>query len=158
MIIVLMGVAGSGKTTLGKQLSLALHCPFYDGDDFHSPQARIKMSRGEALTDEDRQPWLEDLNRNMMQWNVQSSRTILACSALKRKYRDLLSRGVEVTWVYLRGDKALIGKRLEERQGHFATVALLDSQFESLEEPTNAIVLDISNPLERLVEALIHYF
>jgi gluconokinase len=158
MIIVLMGVAGSGKTTLGKQLSLALHCPFYDGDDFHSPEARLKIGRGEALTDEDRQPWLEDLNRNMKKWNVQSPRTILACSALKQKYRDFLSRDIEITWVYLRGDKALIGKRLKERQGHYATASLLDSQFESLEEPTNAIVLDISNPPERLVEALIHYF
>jgi gluconokinase len=158
MIIVLMGVAGSGKTTLGKQLSLVLHCPFYDGDDFHSPEARLKMSRGEALTDEDRQPWLEDLNRNMRKWNIQSPQTILACSALKQKYRDFLCRDVEITWVYLQGDQALIKKRLEERQGHYATVPLLDSQFESLEEPANAIVLDISNPTERLVEVLIHYF
>lgn len=158
MIIVLMGVAGSGKTTLGKQLSLALHCPFYDGDDFHSPEARLKMGRGQALTDKDRLPWLEDLNRNMKKWNIQSPRTILACSALKQKYRDFLSRDIEITWVYLRGDKTLISKRLKERQGHFATAPLLDSQFESLEEPENAIVLDIFNPPERLVEALIHYF
>ncbi len=158
MIIVLMGVAGSGKTTLGKQLSLALHCPFYDGDDFHSPEARLKMSRGEALTDEDRQPWLEDLNRNMKKWNIQSPRTILACSALKQKYRDFLSRDVEITWVYLRGDKVLIRKRLEERHGHYATAPLLDSQFESLQEPDNAIVLDISNSPERLVETLIPHF
>jgi gluconokinase len=158
MIIVLMGVAGSGKTTLGKQLSLALHCPFYDGDDFHSPEARLKMSRGEALTDEERQPWLEDINRNMKKWNIQSPRTILACSALKERYRNFLSRDVEITWVYLRGDKALIRKRLEERQDHYATAPLLESQFESLEEPDNAIILDISNPPERLVEALIHYF
>jgi carbohydrate kinase (thermoresistant glucokinase family) len=158
MIIILTGVAGSGKTTLGKQLSLALHCPFYDGDDFHSPEARLKMSRGEALTDEDRQPWLQDLNRNMKKWNIQSPRTILGCSALKQKYRDFLSRDVEITWVYLRGDKALIRKRLEERQGHYATALLLDSQFESLQEPDNAIVLDISNSPERLVETLIPHF
>jgi gluconokinase len=158
MIVILMGVAGSGKTTLGKQLSLALHCPFYDGDDFHSPEARLKMGRGEALTDDDRQPWLEDLNRNMKKWNIQSPRTILACSALKQKYRDFLSRDVEVTWVYLRGDNGLIRKRLEQRQGHYATVQLMDSQFESLEEPANAIVLDITLNPERLVEALIPYF
>lgn len=158
MIIVLMGVAGSGKTTLGKQLSLALHCPFYDGDDFHSPGARLKMSRGEALTDDDRQPWLEDLNRNMKKWNVQSPRTILACSALKQKYRDFLSRGVEIIWVYLKGDKELIKQRLKQRQGHYAQANLLDSQWESLEEPINAIILDISVSPERLVEALIPHF
>lgn len=110
------------------------------------------------MTDEERQPWLEDLNRNMKKWNIQSPRTILACSGLKQKYRDLLSRDIEITWVYLRGDKGLIQKRLEERQGHYAGAPLLDSQFESLEEPAKAIVLDISNPPERLVEALIHYF
>ncbi|HXL73352.1 MAG TPA: gluconokinase [bacterium] len=158
MIIILMGVAGSGKTTLGKQLSLALHCPFYDGDDFHSPEGRLKMSRGRALTDEDRQPWLEDLSRNMKKWNIQNPQTILACSALKQKYRDFLSQSAELTWVYLRGDKGLIEKRLEKRQGHYATTQLLDSQFESLEEPQNAIILDISNPPERLVETLIPHF
>ncbi len=158
MIIVLMGVTGSGKTTLGKQLSLALHCAFYDGDDFHSPEGRLKMSRGEALTDEDRQPWLNDISRNMKKWNVQSPRTLLACSALKQKYRDFLSGSAEITWVYLKGHKALIRERLEKRQGHYATDELLDSQFESLEEPKNAIILDISDPPERLVEALIPHF
>jgi gluconokinase len=158
MIIVLMGVSGSGKTTLGKQLSLALQCPFYDGDDFHTPEARLKMSRGEALTDEDRQPWLEDLSRKIKKWNVQSPQTILACSALKRKYRDFLSQYSKITWVYLKGDKATIKKRLEQRQGHYAGVSLLDNQFESLEEPSNAIILDVLNPPERLVETLIPHF
>jgi gluconokinase len=158
MIIILMGVAGCGKTTLGKQLALALHCPFYDADDFHSPESRLKMSRGEALTDQDRQPWLEELNRQMKKWEIQSPRTVLACSALKQKYRDLLSQNSEVTWVYLRGDKAMIQERLEKRQGHYATAQLLDSQFASLEEPQNAIVLDISVSPERLIEALIPHF
>jgi gluconokinase len=94
----------------------------------------------------------------MKKWNVQNPQTILACSALKQKYRDFLSQGLEVTWVYLRGDKALIRERLEKRQGHYATAQLLDSQFESLEEPQNAIILDISNLPERLVEALIPHF
>lgn len=158
MIIILMGVSGCGKTTVGKQLSLVLGCPFYDSDDFHSPEARLKMTNGVALTDEDRQPWLEELNRKMRKWNLQSHRTVLACSALKQKYRELLSRETEVIWVYLKGDKALIGERLQKRQGHFASVNLLDSQFDSLEEPQNAIVLDISLKPERLVEALIPHF
>jgi len=158
MIIILMGVSGSGKTTLGKQLSLVLQCPFYDGDDFHTPEARLKMGRGEPLIDEDRQPWLENLSRKMKKWKVQSPQTILACSALKQKYRDFLSQNFEITWVYLKGDKALIKERLKQRQGHYAGVPLLDSQFDSLEEPQNAIVLDISNPPERLVEALIPHF
>jgi carbohydrate kinase (thermoresistant glucokinase family) len=158
MIIILMGVAGCGKTTVGKQLSLALGCPFYDSDDFHTPEARLKMTNGEALTDEDRQPWLEELNRKMKKWNVQSHQTVLACSALKQKYRDLLVQGNDVTWVYLKGTKTLIHERLKRRQGHFASVNLLDSQFDSLEEPSKAIVLDISLSPERLVESLIPHF
>jgi carbohydrate kinase (thermoresistant glucokinase family) len=158
MIIVLMGVSGCGKTTIGKQLSLALGCPFYDGDDFHSSGARLKMTNGVALTDEDRQLWLEELNRKMKKWNLQSHQTVLACSALKQKYRDLLSHETEVVWVYLKGDKALIKERLQQRQGHFASPNLLDSQFDSLEEPQKAIVLDISAKPERLVEALILHF
>jgi gluconokinase len=158
MIIILMGVAGSGKTTVGKQLSLALGCPFFDSDDFHSPEARLKMTNGEALTDGDRQPWLEELNRKMKKWNVQSHQTVLACSALKQKYRDLLEQGNSVAWVYLKGEKGLVQERLQNRRGHFAGVNLLDSQFESLEEPSKAIVLDISSSPERLVESLIPHF
>jgi carbohydrate kinase (thermoresistant glucokinase family) len=155
MIIILMGVAGCGKTTVGQKLATALNCPFQDGDDFHSAEARAKMSRGTALTDDDRQIWLEELVRQMKTWDTQNPRTILACSALKQKYRDFLSRGFEVTWVYLRGYKTLIRERLEQRQGHFVSAKLLDSQFESLEEPLNAIVLDITDSPDRLVESLI---
>jgi gluconokinase len=158
MIIILMGVAGCGKTTVGKQLSLVLGCPFFDSDDFHSPEARLKMTQGVALTDEDRQPWLEELNRKMKKWNVQSHQTVLACSALKQKYRDLLAQGNEVIWVYLKGTQTLVRERLERRQGHFASVNLLDSQFAALEEPAKAIILDISASPERLVESLIPHF
>jgi gluconokinase len=94
----------------------------------------------------------------MKKWNIQNPQTILACSALKQKYRDFLSQNSAISWVYLRGDKALIRERLERRQGHYATAKLLDSQFESLEEPQNAIILEISNPVERLVETLIPRF
>jgi len=139
-------------------MALALHCPFYDADDFHLPESRQKMSRGEALTDEDRQPWLEELNRQMKMWENQSPRTILACSALKQNYRDFLSKGSDIHWVYLRGDKRTIHQRLEQRQGHYATAQLVESQFAILEEPQNAIVLDILTAPERLVEALIPHF
>ena len=94
----------------------------------------------------------------MKKWNVQSPQTVLACSALKQKYRDFLSQDSEITWVYLKGNKGLIKERLEQRKGHYAGESLLDSQFDSLEEPQNAIVLDISNPPERLVESLIPHF
>lgn len=154
MIIVLMGVSGSGKTTVGRKLAAALSCPFHDGDDYHSREAKEKMSRGVALADEDRAPWLQTLAGEMKKWEAKGPLSILACSALKQKYRDLLSQEAPVQWVHLKGDKALIRSRLEARQGHFAK-DLLDSQFEVLEEPKEAMVIDISPDSDKIVEALV---
>src|ERR1039457_2137969 len=111
MVIVLMGVSGSGKTTVGKKAAEKLACPFFDADDFHSAENKAKMGRGLALTDEDRRPWLQTLSDEMKKWNKKNSFTILACSALKQKYRDLLSQDVPVRWVYLKGERSLIQRR-----------------------------------------------
>jgi gluconokinase len=158
MIIVIMGVAGSGKTTIGQALGRALGCSFYDSDDFHSTSAKEKMAKGIGLTDEDREPWLKELSSQMKVWESQNPQTILACSALKQKYRDQLAQAALVEWVYLKGNKALIAERLKVRQGHFVSSALLDSQFEALEEPKKALVLDISESPEFLVFSLLGHF
>jgi gluconokinase len=158
MIIVLMGVAGSGKSTLGQALARALACPFYDSDDFHSPGAIEKMTKGIGLTDEDRQPWLAELAAQMKVWESQNPKTVLACSALKQKYRDQLAQAAPVEWVYLRGNKDLIAERLKARQGHFVSTSLLDSQFAALEEPKKALILDISESPQSLIFTLLGHF
>ncbi len=158
MIILLMGVAGSGKTTVGKALAQALGCPFYDSDDLHTPEAKNKMAQGIGLTDEDRKPWLEELAQCLKVWNVESPRTVVACSALKQKYRDLLNQAAPIEWVYLKGDKTLIAERLKARKGHFVSEALLNSQFEALEEPKKALVLDVFESPESLVFTLLGHF
>lgn len=154
MVIVLMGVSGSGKSTIGPKLAAALGCPFYDGDDYHSREAKEKMGRGTALTDEDRAPWLRTLAGEMKKWEAKGPLSILACSALKQKYRAQLSQEVPVQWIHLKGDKALIRSRLEARQGHFAK-DLLESQFEALEEPKEAMVIDISADPGKIVDELV---
>jgi gluconokinase len=158
MIIILMGVAGSGKTTIGHKLALAMGCPFYDGDDYHSRANREKMARGIPLTDGDRSSWLQTLHAEMKMWEEKNPRTFLACSALKQKYRDLLSDRIPVRWIYLKGDAGILRQRLRERQGHFAGPDLLESQLQILEEPVDAIRVDIGQEpgtiVKQLLEAL----
>ena len=151
MIIGVMGVSGSGKTTIGRKLAEVLRCPFYDADDFHPSANKEKMARGEALTDQDREPWLLKLSEEMEKWDRQGPYAVLACSALKQKYRDLLAGKVPVRWVYLKGDRTLIQKRLEARKGHFFNPALLDSQLSDLEEPLEAIVVNIGQNVDEIV-------
>jgi gluconokinase len=142
VIVVVMGVTGAGKTTVGRLLARALGCEFLDADDYHPAANVAKMRAGEPLTDEDRAPWLARLNE-LLQARAAGS-AVLACSALKQRYRDRLLAGVpEGRLVYLRGTKALIAARLEARRGHYMDPALLDSQFAALEEPADAIVADI---------------
>jgi carbohydrate kinase (thermoresistant glucokinase family) len=150
-----MGVSGSGKTTIGQKLAEALHCPFYDADDFHPSANKEKMARGEALTDQDREPWLLKLSEEMEKWDRQGPYAVLACSALKQKYRDLLARKVPVRWVYLKGNREVIQKRLEARKGHFFNPALLDSQFSDLEEPLDAIVVNIGKGMDEIVQGIV---
>lgn len=145
MIIILMGVTGCGKTTIGKQLAHELNWPFYDGDDFH-PAANVeKMRSGIPLTDEDRDPWLTIL-QNLIREKLNANQSaILACSALKQKYRDRLQVDpMNVRLVFLRGDFDTIAKRLAARTGHYMDPNLLTSQFQALEEPHDALVVNVA--------------
>jgi gluconokinase len=153
--IILMGVEGTGKTTVGRILARELGCAFYDADDFHSAQAKSKMARGIALTDADREPWLR-AQRRLIEDNLRAGRRIvLACSALKQSYRDLLSVNPDrLRFVYLRGDIGLVRERVLKRSGHFAGASLLDSQFATLEEPRDALVVDIAPPPDRIAASI----
>jgi gluconokinase len=155
MVIFLIGVAGSGKTTVGRILAARLGCEFHDADDLHPPQNREKMHHGIALADDDRLLWL-DAVRDLVQRCLAESRcAVIACSALKQSYRDLLIvDAAKVRLVYLKGSKALITERLAHRAGHFFDPRLLQSQFDTLEEPADAIVVDISGPAEQIAEAI----
>jgi gluconokinase len=135
MVVIIFGVAGAGKTTIGEFLAQELHWKFYDGDDFHPPANIDKMERGIPLTDEDRQPWLESLREAIERSLAVSENAVLACSALKKKYRDLLRVNTDVKFVFLRGSRARIAEQLKHRRGHFMNPELLDSQFADLAEP-----------------------
>ena len=144
MIVVVMGVTGAGKTTVGRLLARELGCDFLDADDYHPAANVAKMRAGRPLTDDDRRPWLARLNEVLREYAARSADVVLACSALKASYRDrLLADLPDSRVVYLRGTKALIATRLGARRGHYMNPALLDSQFATLEEPDGAIVADI---------------
>ena len=146
MLIVIMGVSGSGKTTVGRLLAARLRLDFLEGDRFHAPESVAKMRRGEPLDDADREPWLDRLAAELHRAREKGRGLVLACSALKRGYRDRLRAGAnEVRFVYLRGEAPLIRARLETRKGHFMPPALLESQFRALEEPgPDEAVLSVS--------------
>jgi len=147
MKIIVMGVAGAGKSTIGKMLARELDWAFFDGDDFHSDANREKMARGVALTDEDRAEWLAAL-RTVLRENA---RCVLACSALKEAYRQTLAVDEKVRFVYLKGTYEQIRGRLEKRAGHYMPVQLLKSQFDTLEEPAEALVIDIALTPEEII-------
>ncbi|WP_420602035.1 gluconokinase [Flagellimonas sp.] len=153
-VLVVMGVSGTGKSTIGKMLSSVLGIPFYDGDDFH-PEANVKkMSAGQPLNDDDRQGWLERLNALAIEH--QSQGVIIACSALKQRYRRLLqsNMGEQMQFIYLEGSSKLIKSRLENRKAHFMPLELLKSQFDTLEPPTNAIEVSIALSPEEIVKRI----
>jgi len=143
MIIVVMGVAGAGKSSIGQLLASELRCEFLDGDSLH-PAANIhKMTGGIPLTDVDRVPWLAAVHARIVESFERGRNLVVACSALKRRYRETLANGVSITWVYLKGSEEVIRARLLERQHHFMKAEMLASQFADLEEPTDAIVIDV---------------
>jgi gluconokinase len=151
MIVIIMGVVGAGKTTVGKLLASQLGWEFADADDFH-PQSNVeKIRHGVALTDEDREPWLDHLREAMVRWLAAGKSVVLACSALKRSYRAKLLLDPQVRLVYLKGGAALIADRLRSRHGHFAGESILASQLADLEEPEAAITVSISNAPQQIV-------
>jgi gluconokinase len=157
LILIVMGVAGSGKTTVGALLADELGWRFADADDFHLQANKDKISRGIALTDADRGPWLAAMRSAIIRWDSAGESVVLACSALKRSYRDELRAG-PVQFVFLKGDPALLMDRLRSRRGHFASEKILASQLVTLEEPgddESVIVVPIDLSPEESVSAII---
>jgi gluconokinase len=144
MIIILMGVAGSGKTTVGLALAKTLRWRFVDGDDYHSAANVAKMRAGIPLTDADRAPWLQSLRDAITTWLAAGENVVLACSALKAAYRRVLLISADVKLIYLKGSMELLAARLASRRGHYMNPTLLRSQFDDLEEPSNALTIDAS--------------
>ena len=152
MIVLVMGVAGVGKTTIGEALARAIGARFIDADDYHPPENVAKMKAGVPLGDEDRWPWLDRLNEELKK----EQRAVLACSALKESYRRRLAQGVEdFKVVYLHGSAQLIRERMKTRRHRYMPAALLDSQLATLEPPLDAIAIDVAAPLEDSVAALV---
>ena len=151
-----MGVSGTGKSTIGKLLSDRTGWTFYDADDFHSPANIEKMNRGIPLTDSDRLPWLEALSQLITNALNSNQQGVLACSALKSQYRQILANNhTEVVFIYLRGSYDCVQSRIQQRTGHFMNSNLLQSQFDTLEEPQDALIIDVSLTPEAIVEAIL---
>ena len=160
MIVVLMGVSGSGKTTIGTLLAEKTGTVFADADDYHPEANKLKMGAGHPLNDEDRQPWLERLNQLMHGWLDTGKGGVLACSALKDKYRATLSAGMpegSVSFVWLDGSKELIAERLSHRAHEFMNPGLLDSQFATLEPPAQALRVVNDRPPEDVVNEILQH-
>jgi gluconokinase len=159
MLLLVMGVTASGKTTVGHLLRDRLGWPFYDGDDFHPPANIEKMSHGIPLTDDDRAPWLAALHKLLADTEARGDSAILACSALKTAYRDVLGEGLKtLRIIFLKGDPATLQERLDHRVGHFMPKTMLPSQMAALEEPADAIVVNAALPpnvlLQQILDAL----
>lgn len=156
MILLLMGVAGSGKTTIGQLLSEKLQWAFFDADDFHPPPNIAKMSAGIPLEEEDRWPWLEKVREEMSRQIDFGKSAIFACSALKQSYRRFLTAETQnVKLVYLKGDLPLISRRIAARSDHFMREEMLASQMATLEEPEQGLTIDVSAPPEMIADRII---
>ena len=155
MIVIVMGVTGSGKTTVGKMLAQRLGSEFADADDFHSAENKAKMHRGIPLTDADRMPWLAAMHDYLAKAEAERRSVILGCSALKQSYRAILFQGIVPQLVYLKGSYEVIDEHLRARKGHFADDKILAAQFADLEEPSDAIVVDVRLTPEQIVDEII---
>lgn len=157
MFLIIMGVAGSGKTSVGRALAEALECPFYDGDDFHPPENIAKMAAGVPLDDDDRAGWLAALAALIGACRRRNERCVIACSALKESYRQVLRAAAgpsELRFVYLQGDYATIWARMQRRCDHFMRPDMLSSQFAALEEPVDAITVDVRMAPDEIVQSI----
>jgi len=160
MIIVFMGVAGAGKTTVGKLLADRLHWPFFEGDDFHPPENIEKMTRGVALNDIDRHPWLIAIAAKIRELLERGESAVFSCSALRAHYRSYLRAGnnAQVQLVYLQGDEPLIHRRLQTRSRHFFKAKMVTTQFDILEEPDDALTVSAALPAVEIVNRVVVHF
>jgi gluconokinase len=155
LIIVVMGVTGAGKTTVGRLLARELGCEFADADDFHPESNVAKMRAGIPLNEDDRRPWLERLRAEIARYEAEGRDLVMACSALKKDYRKMLAVGsAAIKFIYLKGSAELIAHRLRERRGHFAGEKILAGQFADLEEPDGALVADIGGTPQEIVRGV----
>lgn len=154
MIIIIMGVSGSGKTTIGKALAKTLNLPFYDGDDFHSQKNIQKLTEGNPLNDNDRKTWLKTLASNAYRWEAKGS-AVIACSVLKESYREILQSMTKINWVYLSASYEVIYERMKNRT-HFMKPNMLQSQFDILEVPTYGVHIDATLSPNEIVSKIIH--
>jgi gluconokinase len=155
VIVVLMGVSGSGKSTVGAALAAALRWPLIDADDLHPPENVAKMAAGIPLTDNDRWPWLDRVVDALRRITADGTNAILACSALKERYRERLRGAGDVRFVHLRGSPELIAARLASRHHRYMPATLLDSQFATLEPPKDAIDIDVAKSVDEQVRAIV---
>jgi len=156
-VFVVMGVSGCGKTTVGQALAERLNCPFYDGDDFHPAENVAKMANGTPLNDNDRAPWLARLAALLQEHLDRGETAVLACSALKKKYRDQLRVNDQVQFIFLEGSFDLIWQRMQARQNHYMKADMLQSQFDTLEPPTDneAVTISINQEVEAIVNQIL---
>jgi gluconokinase len=150
MIVLIMGVTGAGKTTVGSLLAAQMGWVFADADSFHPPANVEKMRQAIPLTDADRVPWLQAIHQQMVQWTAAGTNGVITCSALKQSYRERLLQGLTLKLVYLKGSYELIASRVSHRVGHFAPAQLVASQFQDLEEPENALVVQVDGSPEEI--------
>jgi gluconokinase len=151
VVVIIMGATGAGKTTIGTMLAAELNWQFADADAFHPPANIEKMSKGIPLNDADRAPWLAAMRKAILEWIAAGNNVVLACSALKRAYREELRASPEVKIVYLKGNYELLAERIRHRHGHFAGEGILAGQFADLEEPEDAITVDAAKSPEEIV-------
>jgi carbohydrate kinase (thermoresistant glucokinase family) len=157
MIVIVMGPMGSGKSTIGPLVAERLHIPFLDADDIHPASNREKLEKGIPLNDVDRSPWLSIIRGRLEGWKGGGPQGVLACSALKQEYRDLLGKDLDVRWIYLKGTADFLRKRIAGRKGHFASGEILSSQLADLEEPEAALWVDIRMELPIIVEKIVQW-